>query len=112
MCKVGQTGVRMSDMPCFVGIDVATAQLDIALRPSGERWAVPNNASGVMTLVDRVQALHPTLIVLEATGGLKRAVTSAVAPAGLPGGGENPRQDPDVPPATGELAKTAPLGPR
>ncbi len=52
----------MSDMPCFVGIDVATAQLDIALRPSGERWAVPNDASGVMTLVDRVQALHPTLI--------------------------------------------------
>src|SRR3989442_923362 len=71
MCKVGQTGVRMSDMPCFVGIDVAKAQLDIALRPSGERWAVPNNASGVMTLVDRVQALHPTLIVLEATGGLE-----------------------------------------
>ena len=58
----------MSDVPCFVGIDVAKAQLDIALRPSGERWAVANDASGVATLVDRVQTLHPTLIVLEATG--------------------------------------------
>jgi hypothetical protein len=36
---------------------VAKAQLDIALRPSGERWAVPNDASGVMTLVDRGKAL-------------------------------------------------------
>jgi transposase len=53
----------MSDVPCFVGIDVANAQLDIALRPSGERWAVPNDASGVTTLVDRLQALHPTLMV-------------------------------------------------
>ena len=71
----------MSDVPCFVGIDVAKAQVDIALRPAGERWAVPNDASGVATLVDRVQTLHPTLIVLEATGGLERAATSAWQPA-------------------------------
>ncbi len=50
----------MSDVPCFVGIDVAKAQLDIALRPSGERWAVPNDASGVAALVARVQPLTPT----------------------------------------------------
>ena len=55
MRKVGQTGVRMRDVPCFIGIDVAKAQLDIAIRPSGERWAVANDASGVMTLVGRVQ---------------------------------------------------------
>ena len=40
----------MVDVPCFVGIDVAKAQLDMALRPSGERWAVPNDAGGVGTL--------------------------------------------------------------
>jgi hypothetical protein len=48
----------MSDMPCFGGIDVAKAQLDIALRPSGERWAVANDASEVAPLVERVQTLH------------------------------------------------------
>src|SRR2546430_1333893 len=112
MCKVGQTGVRMSDMPCFVGIDVAKAQLDIALRPSGERWAVPNDASGVMTLVDRVQALHPTLMVLEATGGLERAVTSALATAGLPVVVVHPRQVRDVARATGQLATTDALDAR
>ena len=72
----------MSDVPCFVGIDVAKAQLDIAVRPAGERWAVPNDADGVVTLVERLQALHPTLIVLEATGGLERIATAALATAG------------------------------
>ena len=102
----------MSDVPCFVGIDVAKAQLDIALRPSGERWAVPNDASGVTTLVDRLQVLHPTLIVLEATGGLERAATSALAAAGLPVVVVNPRQARDFARATGQLAKTDALDAR
>ena len=96
----------MSDMPCFVGIDVAKAQLDIALRPSGERWVVANDASEVTTLVERLQTLHPTLIVLEATGGLERLVTSALATAGLPVVVVNPRQARDFARATGPLAKT------
>ena len=102
----------MSDVPCFVGIDVAKAQLDLALRPSGERWAVPNDARGVATLVDRVQALPPTLIVLEATGGLERAVTSALATAGLPVVVVNPRQVRDVARAPGQLATTDALDAR
>jgi len=102
----------VSNVPCFVGIDVAKAQLDIALRPSGERWAVPNDASGVAPLVDRLQALHPTLIVLEATGGLERMVTSALATAGLPVVVVNPRQVRDVARATGQLAKTDALDAR
>ena len=102
----------MSDVPCFVGIDVAKAQLDVALRPSGERRAVANDASGVETLVDWVQTLHPTLIVLEATGGLERAVTSALAAAGLPVVVVNPRQARDFARATGQLAKTDALDAR
>lgn len=102
----------MSDVPCFIGIDVAKAQLDIAIRPSGARWAVPNDASGVPTLVDRLQALQPTLIVLEATGGLERLVTSALATAGLPVVVVNPRQVRDFARATGQLAKTDALDAR
>ena len=49
----------MSDVPCFIGIDVAKAQWDIALRPSGERWAVPNEASGVTTRVDQLPGPPP-----------------------------------------------------
>ncbi len=110
MGKVGQQECWMSDVPCFVGIDVAKAQLDIALRPSGERWAVPNEASGVALLVDRVQTLTPTLIVLEATGGLERAVTSALATAGLPVVVVHPRQVRDCARATGQLAENGGVG--
>ena len=102
----------MVNVPCFIGIDVAKAQLDIAIRPSGERWAVPNDASGVTMLVDRVQALQPTLIVLEATGGLERAATVALATAGLPVVVVNPRQARDCARATGQLAKTDALDAR
>jgi len=59
LCKGGQTGVLMSDRPCFVGLDVAKAPLDIARRPAGERWAVPNDAEGLATLVERLQTHHP-----------------------------------------------------
>jgi transposase len=92
----------MVDVPCFVGIDVAKAQLDIAWRPCGERWAVPHDAGGVVTLVERLQALHPTLMVLEATGGLERAATAALATAGRPVVVVNPRQARDVARATGQ----------
>jgi transposase len=102
----------MSVVPCFVGIDVAKAQLDIAVRPSGERWAVPNDATGIGTLVARLQPLHPTLIVLEATGGLERAATAALATAGLPVVVVNPRQARDFARATGQLAKTDALDAR
>lgn len=63
----------MSHVPCCMGIDVAKAQMGIAIRPSGTRWIVPNDADSTGTLVKRVQSLLPTLIVREATGGLKRA---------------------------------------
>jgi len=96
----------MVDVPCFVGIDVAKAQLDIAVRPSGERWTVPNAAGGVVPLVERLQPLHPTLIVLEATGGLERVAPAALATAGLPVVMVNPRQARDFARATGQWATT------
>ena len=102
----------MSDVPCVVGIDVAKAQLDIAVRPSGERWAVPNDAEGAVTRVERLQVLHPTLIVLEATGGLERVATAALATAGLPVVVVTPRQARDFARATGQLAKTDALDAR
>jgi len=102
----------MVDVPCFVGIDVAKAQLDVAVRPSGERWAVPNDADGVVTLVERLQPLHPTLIVLAATGGLERVATAALATAGLPVVVVNPRQARDFARATGQVAKTDALDAR
>jgi transposase len=93
-------------------MDVAQAQLDVALRPSGERWTVPNDPSGVTARVEQLQARHPPLIVLEATGGLERLVTSALATAGLPVVVVNPRQARDCARATGQRAQTEALDAR
>jgi transposase len=62
--------------------------------------------------VARLQALQPTLIVLEATGGLERAATVALAAAGLPVVVVNPRQARDFARATGQWAKTDALDAR
>ena len=102
----------MSAMPCVVGLDVATAQLDMALRPTGERWALTNDDFGIAALVERLQAVQPNLIALEATGGYQRAVVAALAAAGLPVAVVNPRQARDVAKATGQLAKTDALDAR
>src|SRR5262245_40630778 len=58
LARPGQRGVMMSAPQCFVGIDVAKAQLDIALRPTGERWVVGNDDAGIAALVARLQALQ------------------------------------------------------
>jgi transposase len=96
----------------FVGIDVAKAQLDIALRPTGERWALTNDDAGIAVLVPRLQAIAPQLIVLEASGSYQRAVVAALAAAGLPVAVVNPRQARDFAKATGQLAKTDALDAR
>jgi transposase len=95
--------------PTFIGIDVAKAQLDVAVRSTGatgERWTAPQTEAGVADLVARLQPLAPTLIVLEATGGLERLASAALAAAGLPVAVVNPRQVRDFAKATGRLAKT------
>lgn len=96
----------MSPVPVFVGIDVSKDRLDLALRPTGERSTVSNAEPDLTALVTRLQAVHPTLIVLEATGGLEIPVVGALAAAGLPVVVVNPRQVRDFAKATGRLAKT------
>ena len=90
----------------FVGIDVAKAQLDVALRPSGAAWQVANDPVGIAALVGRLQEAPPTLIVLEATGGLEVPVAAALAAAGLALAVVNPRQVRAFAQAVGQLAKT------
>ena len=90
----------------FVGIDVAKATLDVAVRPSGEGWRVANTEAAIPDLVARVERLHPQVIVLEATGGYEHAVVAALAAAQLPVVVANPRQVRDFARSTGQLAKT------
>jgi transposase len=90
----------------FIGIDVAKTRLDIAVRPTGQQWHVDYAEEGVKELVGQIGKLHPTLVLLEATGGLEVAVVAALAVANLPVVVVNPRQVRDFARATGKLAKT------
>ena len=96
----------MTEPECFVGIDISKAQLDVAVRPSGERWAVPHDDAGLDAVVTRVRPLHPTMIVVEATGGWELRLAAALAAAHLPVAVINPRQARAFARATGQLAKT------
>jgi transposase len=90
----------------FVGIDVAKAQLDIAVRPDGAQWIAPHDETGIRALVERLHPLSPTLVVLEATGGREVPVAAALAADGLAVAVVNPRQVRDFARAIGQLAKT------
>jgi transposase len=93
----------------YIGIDVASTELVVAVRPPGDTWRVANDDAGVADLLRRLRSLQPALIVLEATGGDERAVVAALVTAALPTVVANPRQVRDFARATGQLAKTDPV---
>ena len=90
----------------YVGIDVSKARLDVAVGPAGPKWSVANQETEIEELVGHLQAISPTLVVLEATGSLELPVVAALAAAGVPSVVVNPRQVRDFARATGQLAKT------
>jgi len=96
----------MTTVALYIGIDVSKDRLDLAWRPTGERWTAPNTERGIRAICRRLRTPAPTLIVLEATGGLELPLTGALAAAGLPVVVVNPRQIRDFAKATGQLAKT------
>jgi transposase len=90
----------------FVGIDVSKVRLDVAVRPSSDPLSVAYDATGITTVLTQLSEWHPTLIVVEATGGLERPLLRALVDAALPVIVVNPRQVRDFAKATGQLAKT------
>jgi len=91
--------------PVYVGLDVAKATLDVAVRPSGESWQVPNDDAGVTGRVVLLRALGPAdrlrshrwARTERDCGPGRRRPALVVA---------NPRQTRDFAKGTGQLAKT------
>ncbi len=90
----------------FIGIDVSKAHLDIALAAPARTWQVENSESGIAALIPQLQALQPSLVVLEASGGFEVVLVAALAAAHLPVVVTNPRRVRNFARATGRLAKT------
>ena len=96
----------MEQEATYVGIDVAKAQVDVAVRPTDDRWEVPHDEAGVRQLVSRLKALEPVMVLLESSGGLELPLVAALATEEVPVVVVNPRQVRDFARATGKLAKT------
>ena len=96
----------MAEAETYVGIDVAKANIDIAVRPTGRVWRASYDAAGIEELVSQLENLTPTTVLLEATGGLELPLVAALAAAALPVVVVNPRQVRDFAKTTGRLAKT------
>lgn len=90
----------------FVGIDVSKKELEVFLRPLEKHAVFWNDDAGIASALAFVVSSSPTLIVLEATGGLETRVVVALAAKGCPVVVINPRQVRDFAKATGQLAKT------
>ena len=96
----------MDRQETYVGIDVAKAGMDVAARPSDERWSISNDETGIRQPVSRLKTLEPAIVVLEASGGLELPLVAALAVEAMPVVVVNPRQVRDFARATGKLAKT------
>jgi transposase len=100
---------RMSDSTeRFVGIDVSKGALDLFADPAATQLLLHCDYDDVSmrALCDCLAAVAPTLVVMEASGGLEQRLAAELASRGVPLAVVNPRQVRHFARASGELAKT------
>lgn len=90
----------------IIGVDVSKKRLDVFVAASEQVLEFANDEAGVVAARKALESAKPTLIVVEATGGLERPVVTAALAASLPVAVVNPRQVRDFAKASGRLAKT------
>lgn len=95
----------MNTNAIYVGVDVSKEWLDVA-SSDGQYYRVANDESGHAELVRRCEAQVPQLVLMEATGGLERALAAALSAAGVALRIINARHIRHFAKATGLLAKT------
>lgn len=98
--------MKTAATPVFVGIDVSKERLDVAIRPDKAFFSEPNSSAGIQAVVQRLQALQPEVVVLEATGGYETEIAYALSQASLPVVIMNPQVIRHFARSAGKLAKT------
>jgi transposase len=93
----------------FVGIDISKDRLDVHVHPAGEAFVVSRDGRGMEELVDRLRAIAPAIVGVEATGGFETVVAASLGGAGLPLVVINPAQIRHFAHAVGKRAKTDPI---
>ncbi len=93
----------------YVGVDVSKDRLDVHVLPEGTALPSRATAKGWPNFVERLSALQPERIAVEATGGFETVVAAALAGASLPVVVVNPAQVRHFAQAVGQRAKTDPI---
>ena len=90
----------------FVGVDMAKQVFEWALHGVRGTHSAGNDDSGFVALREALKGRNVGLIVLEATGGLERALAGYLLRHGLPVAVVNPRAAREFARSMGHLAKT------
>jgi len=90
----------------WIGIDVATASLDLHFIPSGQAHSLTNDSAGHQQLQSLLPEPACCRIVLEATGGYERKLVAQLLDAGYHVAVVNPRRVRDFARCLGLIAKT------
>lgn len=97
---------NQNNQETFIGIDVSKDQLDVHVHLHDNGQSFENTEKGIAALIAFLHPMKPTLVVLEATGGLEMAAASALSGDQHSVAVVNPRQIRDFSKAAGKLAKT------
>jgi len=96
----------------FIGIDISKTQMDVAVWDNEETWEFENEAAGWQEMVEIAKELKPSLIVVEASGGIEQRVVAELYLEELPIAIVNPTRVRNFARSTGQLAKTDKLDAR
>jgi transposase len=95
----------MTTSGAWIGVDICKKHLDVAAI-SGAPARVSNDADGRIALARRLKAENVKGVIVEATGGLERALVEAFYAEGVPASIVNPARVRKFAEGTGQLAKT------
>jgi transposase len=95
----------MTTSGAWIGVDVCKKYLDVAAA-SGTPVRIVNDADGRRALARRLECEKVRGVIVEATGGLERALVKALQAEGVPASIVNPARVRKFAEGTGQLAKT------
>ena len=68
-----------------MGVDVYNSRLDICLTSDGDVFAPVNDHEGIDTLLQRLEQIHPDLVVLETSSRYECSTAMVIAASGIDG---------------------------
>lgn len=106
MTNASSAQASMTPPTVFVGVDMAQKTFVWAVHGHSDTHCASNDDSGFEQLLDALAGQAVGLLVLEATGGLERALATRLLQHGLPVAVVNPRAAREFARSMGHLAKT------